>query len=220
MDAPTVDPGAHRAALAALRQTNDRLRVEQRLVRHIEGLLPTGPATVLDVGAGGGGLPAALQQHASRSRRDRRVIALDRSPFALSVARNGFAPGRAGYVAGDALRLPFPNESIDVVACSLLLHHFDPEDAVRLLREASRVCRVGVVVGDLDRTVSAWMATVLVTRLVSRSHIFHVDGPRSVRAAYRPAEARELAREAGLARAEVRTCFPFRWLLIWRRAGA
>jgi hypothetical protein len=87
-----------------------------------------------------------------------------------------------------------------------------------MLRESARVCRSAVVIGDLDRSRLAWAMTWLVTRVTSRSHIFHVDGPRSVRAAYRPAEARALAAQAGLDGSVVHAVFPLRWLLFWRKS--
>ncbi|HRX84048.1 MAG TPA: methyltransferase domain-containing protein [Phycisphaerae bacterium] len=215
MDDPAVEPGAHRRALAALRRVNRWLGVERRLVRAIGRTVAAPSATILDVGTGGGGLVQCARRHGLSWR----VCALDRAPLALHEVRSGAAPDAPACVAGDALRLPFADRSVDVVACSLLLHHFDPADAEQLLREAARVCRQAVVIGDLDRTRLAWVLTWLVTRLTSRSHIFHVDGPRSVRAAYRPDEARSLAERAGLSACHVRSDFPFRWILHWRRAA-
>ncbi len=219
MDDPGVDPADHRAALAALGRVNHRLGVDRRLVRAIELGVGAAPARLLDIGTGGGGLLHAALEHAHRTGRKWQGCALDCSAFALTEARRGVNGLHAAYVAGDALLLPFADRSFDVVACSLLLHHFDPADAARLLNEAARVCRGLLLIGDLDRSRTAWLATWLVTRLTSRSYLFHVDGPRSVRAAYRPNEAVELAQEAGLAGAEIRRHFPFRWTLRWQRNG-
>ncbi|MDX9974685.1 MAG: methyltransferase domain-containing protein [FCB group bacterium] len=159
-----------------------------------------------------------------RSQGRLRLIGMDRSRPAIADARGHLAKtaiegadGELSFVAGDALRLPFADRSVDVAVCSLLLHHFDPGQAVGLLREAARVARHAVVIGDLNRSAVAWVLTWVVTRLMSRSRYFHVDGPRSVRAAYRPAEAGGLAEEAGLAGATVVPVFPFRWMMVWRR---
>lgn len=218
MDDPNVDQGAHRAALAALRRSNRMLGVDTQLVDVVAAVAPPGDARFLELGTGGGGLLAALATHFRRTQRQYRLVGLDRSPFALANAQTYVGAGQASeFVVGNALQLPFADRAVDVVICSLLLHHFDPEDAIRLLQEASRVACHAVVVGDLDRTPLAWSLTWLVTRLMSRSRLFHIDGPRSVRAAYRPAEALELAARAGLATATLRKVFPFRWTMIWRR---
>ena len=55
----------------------------------------------------------------------------------------------------DAMALPFPDGSIDIVTCSQVLHHFDGPEADRLLQECTRVARTAVVIGDLRRS---WFA--------------------------------------------------------------
>jgi ubiquinone/menaquinone biosynthesis C-methylase UbiE len=221
MDDPAVDHGLHRHALQALRQTNRWLQIDQRLVREIGRLMPAAReqrATLLEIGTGAGGL---LALSAERLPGDWVRIGLDRSRFALSQAREQLR-GIAGsaLIAGDAANLPFRDRSVDVVVCSLLLHHFDPTGAVALLYEAARVCRRGVVVCDLTRGYLPWVLTWLVTHVVSRSPLFHVDGPRSVRAAYLQSEALSLAHAAGLQRAKVVRVFPFRWMMVWRRESS
>jgi ubiquinone/menaquinone biosynthesis C-methylase UbiE len=236
MDDPNADPRAHRSALAALRRSNRWLGFDAVLVKKFAAMAPAGEVSMLEIGSGGGGFIEALAAYDQKTAGRRqangkrqtngqlRLIGVDRSRFAISDAQAHLGKSIVGsghkafsLVAGDALRLPFGDRSADVVVCALLLHHFDPAGAVRLLREAARVARHAVVIGDLDRSSAAWLLTWVVTRLMSRSRLFHVDGPRSVRAAYRPAEALRLAAQAGLAAANVRAVFPFRWTLVWRR---
>lgn len=214
MDHPTVEASAHAHALRSLNRANRLFGLNRNL--HA-GLKELGAAdlSVLDVGCGGGGFLGHVAGR-SASRRPGLLIGLDRSEFALQCARTWH--GRvAQYAATDARRLPFSDNSIDVVTCSLFLHHFDDPEAIVILHEAARVCRRGVVVADLARSWPAWVLTWLATRIVSRSWIFHVDGPRSVRAAFRASELADLAQQAGLAGARVECRFPFRLQLIWRK---
>jgi ubiquinone/menaquinone biosynthesis C-methylase UbiE len=219
MDEPDVDPREHRAALAALRRSNRLLGVDARLVDVVAALTPTRGARLLELGSGGGGLSAALSARFCQTHRELGLIALDRSPFAISDARNHIGTEQTtDFVIGNALELPFADGTVDIVICSLLLHHFDPDQATLLLQEATRVASHAVVVCDLDRSALSWMLTWFFTRMTSRSRLFHVDGPRSVRAAYRPAEALRLAARAGMAQVTVRRVFPFRWTMVWRRS--
>jgi 2-polyprenyl-3-methyl-5-hydroxy-6-metoxy-1,4-benzoquinol methylase len=218
MDDPHGDPREHRAALAALRRSSRILGIDTRLAHAVAEVAPREDARIVELGTGGGGLLAAMAAHFNRMKTSHHLMGLDRSPFALAVAQSDLGAGQTcSFVAGDALRLPFADQSLDVVVCSLLFHHFDTESAIGLLREAARVACRAVVIGDLDRTRLAWLLTSLVTRLTSRSRLFHVDGPRSVRAAYRPDEVRALTAAAGLAVVSVRPSFPFRWIMTWRR---
>lgn len=215
MDQPDVDPAAHAHALRSLNFANRRLGVDRSLYRHVRSVGFPANGALLDLGAGGGGF---LQYLYHRHAPDRpTLLALDISPFALHCAYDWLG-GAVRAVTANALKIPLRDGSVDVVTCSLFLHHFDPPEAIAILREARRVARRGVVVGDLSRSRLAWILTWLTTHVVSRSPIFHVDGPRSVSAAWRPRELAEMAEEAGLRGAVVRRAFPFRLILTWRRS--
>jgi hypothetical protein len=116
----------------------------------------------------------------------------------------------------DVAHEPLP-EGFDVVLCSLFLHHLDDDGAVALLRRMRGAARRLVVVSDLRRTALGHLYALVGCRLLSRSPVFHVDGPRSVEAAFTSGEARDLAARAGLAGARVVQRWPQRFLLTWRR---
>ena len=86
-------------------------------------------------------------------------------------------------VAGDALALPFPDASVDIVSCCLFLHHLEPPQITRYLAEAQRVARVAVVINDLERSALHYRLAQL-NRIIDRSRISRHDGPVSVRRAY------------------------------------
>jgi len=106
---------------------------------------------------------------------------------------------------------------VDVALCTLTLHHFRNEDALRLLREAARVARVRVVVSDLERTRAAWLGARLLSATLWRTNpITRHDGPLSVRRAFRTGELEELGRRAGLRDVRVRRHLPWRLSLVGR----
>lgn len=81
------------------------------------------------------------------------VVALDTSKEMLHEGRRHHHLFRepVQMVVGSALELPLADQSVDVVMCSRLLHHFgDTESRVRILREFARVARVGVVFSFFD----------------------------------------------------------------------
>jgi 2-polyprenyl-6-hydroxyphenyl methylase / 3-demethylubiquinone-9 3-methyltransferase len=86
---------------------------------------------ILDVGCGGGFLSnyLAAQGHA--------VTGLDFASDALKVARLHDATGRVEYIAGDAYRLPFPDNGFDAVCSMDFLEHV--EEPERAIRETARV---------------------------------------------------------------------------------
>ena len=87
-------------------------------------------ARILDVGCGTGRLTRVLAEEAS----DATVVGADADPELLAVART---ETDLDYCAADALRLPFSDDSFDLVVCQALLVNLpEPTAAVR---EFSRV---------------------------------------------------------------------------------
>ncbi len=217
MDRPLLDEHQHTYALEALNRINRMLGTDQVLYARLRKVNGGDPLSVLDLGSGGGGL---LGYVASRNADgpDQMLLGLDKSAFAIRQAKSWQADN-IQWLCADVLHIPLAHDSVDWVTSSLFLHHFDEEVVVDILRAASRVARKGVVMADLIRSRPALALTWLTTRLSSRSQVFHIDGPRSVRAAFRPRELQGLAESAGLKGASVTRRFPFRMVLIWRKAS-
>src|ERR1051326_1188979 len=121
-------------------------------------------------------------------------------------------------VVGDARRLPFRDNAVDVVTAAHFIHHFAPEDASALLREWLRVAKRGVIVNDTLRHYIPLAMVLLLSKLHLFARIPRFAAPASVRRGYTVAEARSFADAAGAARAEVVNAWPFRFgILLWKR---
>jgi ubiquinone/menaquinone biosynthesis C-methylase UbiE len=114
-------------------------RLEKRLLRKLLGDFPHA-VTVLDVGCGTGHFSRWLNEQGYR------VVGLDLSQVMLLEAhrRNGLP-----YLLGDALALPFADQTFDVALLMTILE-FVP-DPRRALSEAIRVARIGLLLGVLNR---------------------------------------------------------------------
>ena len=95
---------------------------------------------VLDVGCGAGHWGMRLLGHLGP---DARITGLDREPAFFELARTRLAglPVEATFVKGDALALPFEDDTFDLVTCQTVLIHL--ADPVAALREWRRVTRPG-----------------------------------------------------------------------------
>lgn len=148
--------------------------------------------TLLDVGTGQGDIPVALAREAARCGIRLRAVGLELTGTMAAMAQRN----KVTTVAGDARALPFPDRSIDVITCSLVLHHLDETDSVRMLRECARVARVRVVVADLRRS---WLAVILFW-MVSFPLRFHPfsrhDGVVSIRRGFTVRELQALVKHA------------------------
>ena len=214
LDQPGNAPAEVERALREIQWVNRRLAGWAVLRRHLPGIvesLPDRPVSILDLGAGSADLPRAMVSCGRSVGRMLRVTAVDHATDVVRFARRDCAGEPAvRIVQADLFHLPFAPGSFDVVTCSLFLHHFDPEEAVRLLRIMADQARHAVLINDLERHRIAYWGIRLLARLWSMGRLFRNDAPLSVLRAYRPAELRELLRSAGLPGIEVRRHFPFR----------
>jgi 2-polyprenyl-3-methyl-5-hydroxy-6-metoxy-1,4-benzoquinol methylase len=216
MDDPALDPVEHRRALAALARIN---RVSNsagvlwpalaKLARELQR-----PVRLLDVATGSGDVPRQLQTRAARARIALDIVACDVSPIAIEAAAR--EPSPVKFFVHDALRDRLPT-GFDVVTCSLFLHHLGEDEAIGLLANMENAAGHLILVNDLARSRFSYCAVWLACQVLTRSSIVHFDGPASVRSAFTPKEARALAERAGLSGATVRSRFPCRFLLSWRR---
>ncbi len=102
---------------------------------------------VLDVACGTGDLTAAFSERVGS---EGRVVGLDFSRPMVRRAHQkaGTEHARPAYVAGDALRLPFADDTFDVAAIAFGIRNVD--DPVGGLREMARVVRPGGAVVVLE----------------------------------------------------------------------
>jgi SAM-dependent methyltransferase len=220
MDQPGLDRHAHVHALHSLERINRWSRSSRILWPAIRALAreqPNRPVRLLDIATGAGDVPIRLCQLARQENIALEVAACDISDEALKHAR-----GRAAAGASiEFFRLDVVHESLptgyDVLVSSLFLHHLDDGDARSLFRRMGEAAGRLILVNDLRRSVVGLLMARIGTQLLSRSHVVHVDGPISVKAAFTITEAQRLAEEAGLSNATVRSRWPCRFLLQWRR---
>jgi ubiquinone/menaquinone biosynthesis C-methylase UbiE len=141
------------------------------------------------------------------------VICLDISKEILNEAVWHAGHDRdISFVLGDGLRLPFCDDAFDIAHTSHTLHHFSDGDAADIIREMSRVSRVGFVANDLVRSSIARMLITVITRMSTRNRLTLNDAPMSVARAFTPRDLSDIARRAGIADYTVHT-HPF-----WRMA--
>lgn len=154
---------------------------------------------ILDVATGGADIPVAIVRWARRRGYRIRVVGVDQNPHVLRVARERIREyPEISLEHRDALALPYPARSFDVVLCSLALHHFDYGDGVRLLASLDRIGRMGFIVNDLLRSWHAYALTWLAMRLFCRGRLVRHDGPLSICRAYTRSEFRKMVEAAGV----------------------
>jgi ubiquinone/menaquinone biosynthesis C-methylase UbiE len=222
LDSAALDDEGLRRNLADIRHINAWLGWTAFAVREVMRFVAAAGLerfALLDVASGSADIPLAVARAAERRSIPARIVVTDLSQQVVAVARER-AASYPNVMAEqrDALALPYATASFDIALCTLALHHFDPPDAVTLLRGLRRVGR-HVLVFDVERSPLAYVGAWMLTRVARMSYMTRHDAPVSVRRAYSAYEMRELAAQAGLHDARVRIGLPFRLALEASGAG-
>ena len=104
-----------------------------QILRDTGGLAPM----ALELGVGPGGIAGPM------SRRGMQVVGIDLSPEALQRAKEHCRGDQVALLRGSGFALPFADQSFSLVYTSQVLHLFDNDGRLRLMREARRVLRPG-----------------------------------------------------------------------------
>jgi 2-polyprenyl-3-methyl-5-hydroxy-6-metoxy-1,4-benzoquinol methylase len=220
MDSADLDAESHGKALRALGRIN-ALSLAARRIWKVVRALALGrdvPIRVLDVACGGGDVALSLKRRANREGIDLRVEACDLHPFAVEFAVQ--KARKAGldvrFFQHDAGNGTLPG-GFDLVCSSLFLHHLPDADAAAFLGKLN-AAGDAVFIQDLLRTRLGYLMAVATTKAITRSPVVHVDGPRSVRAAFSFEEVQDLARKAGVRGARIERCWPERFSVSWDKS--
>lgn len=166
--------------------------------------------TFLEVAAGTGDTPAATRERMRRYGVQLDITLLDRAKTHLNHGNRS--------VVGDALALPFADNTYDLVSCGLFAHHLSPTEIVQFVREGLRICRQAVLINDLVRD-PMHLALAYAGRFFYKSRLSKHDGPVSVRRSYTLPEMRELLAKTPAAKVEVRTHYMYRMAAIAWKSG-
>lgn len=220
MDDPALDPREHDLALVGLARINrwtGSVGILWPVIRDEARSLGR-PLRLLDVATGSGDIPVSLAKRAKKAGISLTVSGCDVSETAIAAAtcRAKKENVEATFFRHDVLNAPLPM-GYDIVLASLFLHHLTDDEAIRVIKAMALAAGRMVVISDLSRSSFNKGLVWIGCRLLSRSPVVHFDGPVSVKAAFTPLEATELAIRAGLTGATVTPRFPCRWLLTWKK---
>ncbi len=151
-----------------------------------------GTITILDVGTGIGDVTERARKKAGKAGVSVLTVGLDSAVELACASRER----HNAVVCGNALLLPFPDRSFDVVIGSQILHHFDDPAAIQFLSEVNRVARTRVIISELRRSWLAVIGLWLGSFLLRFHPVSRHDGIVSIRRGFTCPELQDLVERA------------------------
>jgi 2-polyprenyl-3-methyl-5-hydroxy-6-metoxy-1,4-benzoquinol methylase len=160
-------------------------------------ITPADKLRVVDLATGSGDIPRLIVDYARKISAKVEIDGLDRQPATLKIARR-LSTDYPEISYREANILEWNSvESYDITLCTLALHHFSNEDAVRLLRRCYQMSKRFVLVSDLRRSFSLIAGVYVLTTLIFREPMTRYDARLSAIRAFSFSEMRDLALRAG-----------------------
>jgi ubiquinone/menaquinone biosynthesis C-methylase UbiE len=213
LDTDAGTPREVETSLLDLRSFNRWLggiRVMSSLLRRVARQRGLKELSWVDVAGSDGYIATLTQRSLVGSGTILKPVILDRAATHLG--------GRYPGVCGDAMALPFGDNTFDAVGCSLFVHHLEPEQIVHFAREGLRVARHAFLIHDLRRHPLHLVLSYLGVPLY-RSRLTRHDAPASVRRAYTVEEIRDILEPVtATANIEITKSFFFRMgVIVWKQ---
>ena len=156
--------------------------------------------SVLDVGAGSGGILKFIKRELNG--RTRLLAAGELSDEALATVKAESSTTGIAPIKCNALHLPFADGSFDYTITTLFLHHLVDEDAIRLIKEISRVSTRRFYIVDLNRHPVGYYAYRVLSPIFLQKFT-QEDGALSILRSFTSSEMLDLAEKAGVTNAKV-----------------
>jgi len=171
--------------------------------------------TLLDIGFGGGDSIKQLSLYADRVNAKLFFYGVDLKSDCFNYAEDNLAAISNKKLICDDYRNISADllKQIDVIHCSLFLHHLTDEEIIGLFTFA-RSNRCIILVNDLHRNWFAYYSIKFFTALFSRSWLVKNDAPLSVKRGFRKNELVSLLEKAGFTDFSVKWIWAFRFQVI------
>jgi SAM-dependent methyltransferase len=159
--------------------------------------VPGIPVTAIDLCTGFGDLPRFVVDWCRANDVRVQIAAVDFQSATLELARErSRSYPEIAFAVSDVFNFA-PASPVDFVFCSLALHHFADDAAIRLLKRARSMAKRGVLVADLERSDIGIAGIYLLTSCMFREPMTRFDARLSFRRAFSFSEMRRLASAAG-----------------------
>lgn len=172
-------------------------------------------STILDIGFGGGDSIKQLSKISDQKKLNLFFYGVDLKIDCVNYANDNLSALKNKQLICDDYRNISAEllKKIDLIHCSLFLHHLKNEEIVELFK-FGKANNCILLANDLQRNWFAYYSIKLLTALFSKSYLVKNDAPISVKRGFKKSELLSLLKDAGYKNYSVQWSWAFRYIVI------
>jgi 2-polyprenyl-3-methyl-5-hydroxy-6-metoxy-1,4-benzoquinol methylase len=161
MDDFAMEGDALKLALDKIAQINQLLGGNRLTLKGVAKLLKnesnSSKVTIVDVGCGNGDMLRKLADFGLQNNLNLELIGVDANPFTVNYAIDlSKKYSNIKYRCIDVFDQSFSDLKVDIMLCTLTLHHFNNDEVLQLLQLFNKNSKLGFVINDLHRNSLAY----------------------------------------------------------------
>jgi 2-polyprenyl-3-methyl-5-hydroxy-6-metoxy-1,4-benzoquinol methylase len=170
---------------------------------------------ILDIGFGGGDFIKLISDYAKKQKQSMFFYGVDLKSDCINYAESNLSSINNKKLICDDYRNISPAllEEIDVIHCSLFLHHLTDEEIISLFK-FGKTNNCILLANDLHRNWFAYYSIKFLTAVFSKSWLVKNDACLSVKRAFKKGELELLLQRSGYKKYHVNWSWAFRYTII------
>lgn len=177
----------------------------------------TQPVSIMDVGCGNGSMLREVAKMGRQKGIKMKLKGVDANENAIEIARKQSKEYPDLYFeVRDVTSPDFREEKVDIVLCTLTLHHFDDNQIEDLMVGFSKMCLMGIVINDLHRSRWAYYLFDAFSRIFVKNEIARKDGLTSVLRSFKKEDLQRYGRNLQVREQLIswKWAFRYQWILL------
>ena len=175
------------------------------------------PVRVMDVGCGNGSLLIEVAEYGRRNGINMELLGVDANQHAIKLAREHTVNyPEISFEAIDIFSEEFKRKEIDIILCTLTLHHFRDREIEQILNIFSTRAQMGIVINDLHRTRVAYYLFKAFCAIFIDNDIAKRDGLTSILRSFKKENLEWYGRNLDVRDQKIawKWAFRYQWVLL------
>lgn len=171
--------------------------------------------TIVDVGCGDGTQLRELAIFLRKKKISFSLIGVDINEKSLEIGRSmSTSFPEISFRNHDILQMTKEDIDCDIILTTLTLHHFTDQEILVFLQQFYKLCSIGIVINDLQRSRLAYVLFKIFSLFLIKGPVAKNDGLVSIQRGFKKIELHTFSKKLAFSRSTITWKWAFRYLWV------